>query len=142
MKSRTGFALALALTLLSLTLTACAASAFGLTENTGKRMVITAERADKNAFFMLGTLEVDEGEKIEISAQLAKGSIRVEIIAADAQQSIDKLPEIDGMAPVLTANLQRADGTSGTLPAGNYLLKATCLEKATGTVQIEVKSAA
>lgn len=141
MKSRTGFVLALSLLLLSLTLTACAASAFGLTENTGKRMVINAERADKNAFFMLGTLEVDEGEKIEISAQLAKGSIRVEIIATDAQQSIDKLPDTDGNA-VITANLHSTDGTSGTLPAGYYLLKATCLEKATGTVLIEVKSAA
>ena len=141
MKKEKCYALVLALAILALTLTACGRSTFGVTENTGKRMTITAERADKDAFFMLGTLEVDEGEQLAINANLTKGAIRVEIIAADAEQSIDKLPNMDS-EPALTANLKATESTSGTLSAGSYLLRATCLEKATGTVQIEVSSAA
>ena len=38
----------------------------------------------------------------------------------------------------LTANLHAADGASGTVEPGNYSLKAVCLEKATGTVTVEV----
>ena len=141
MKRRNGFAVILLLTLVVLTLTACARSSFGVTENTGKRMTITAERADKDDFFMLGTLEVDEGEQVEITANLTKGAIRVELIGTPAEQSIDELPDMDG-EPALTADLDTTESASGTLPAGDYMLKATCLEKTTGTVQIEAKSAA
>lgn len=141
MKKEKCYALVLALAILALTLTACGRSTFSVTENTGKRMTITAEQADKDDFFMLGTLEVDEGEQLAATANLTKGAIRVELIAVDAEQSIDKLPDMDG-EPVFTANLKATESASGTLPAGDYLLRATCLEKATGTVQIEVSSAA
>ena len=129
------------LLLLTLMLTACGRSEFGLTENTGKRMTLTAENAEKDAFFLTGSLEVGEGESIVITSDLSKGSIRVEILAAPESQSIDQLPETDGPA-VITANLVRTDGASGTVTAGTYLLRATCLEKATGTVTVEVKPAA
>ena len=129
------------LLLLTLMLTACGRSEFGLTENTGKRMTLTAENAEKDAFFLTGSLEVGEGESIVITSDLSKGSIRVEILAAPESQSIDQLPETDGPA-VITANLVRTDGASGTVAAGTYLLRATCLEKATGTVTVEVKPAA
>ena len=75
-----------------------------------------------------------------ITSDLTKGSVRVEILKAPEEQSVHELPELDG-EPIITANLTAADGASGTVPAGNYLLKATCLEKATGTVRIEVRQA-
>ncbi len=37
---------------------------------------------------------------------------------------------------------QQADRTAGILPKGSYMLRAACVEKATGTVQIAVKPAA
>ena len=49
-----------ALVVLTMVLTACGKSEFGLTENTEKKMTITAERADKDAFFMVGSLEVSD----------------------------------------------------------------------------------
>ena len=140
MKRNRFFAVMLLLALSALLLAACGKSEFGLTENTEKRMIVTAENADKDAFFMVGSLEAEDGEEIAISAQLTKGTVRVEIIGTPAEQSIDGLPEPDGEA-ALTANLSGTDGISGTVPAGSYLLKATCLEKATGTIQIEVKPA-
>ena len=121
----------------ALMLTACGTSEFGMTENTEKRMVITAERAAKDDFFLVGSLTVDEGEQITISSDLEKGSVRVEIFRWGEEQDADTLPETGGEA-TLTANLHAADGTSGTVEPGNYSLKAVCLEKATGTVTIEV----
>ena len=58
MKRSRYLAVLMALIVSSLMLTACGKSEFSLTENTGKRMVITAERADKDAFFAAGSLEV------------------------------------------------------------------------------------
>ena len=66
---------------LMLTLTACGKSEFGLSENDGKHMTITARNADRDAFFMVGSLDVADGEQIEIAANLTKGSVRVEIVA-------------------------------------------------------------
>ena len=128
------------LTMTILTLTACGKSVFSLTENTGKLMTITAENADQDAFFMAGSLEVGDGEGIVIASDLTKGSVRVELMRASEDQSIDKLPETDG-EPTITMNLRSTDGASGTVSAGGYLLKATCLEKATGPVRIEVTAA-
>ena len=128
------------LALLVLMLTGCGKSEFGVTENTGKLIMITADSADKDAFFMTGSLEVADGEQIIISSELTKGSIRVEIVDAPDEQNMNELPEMDSEA-IITANVSRTDGASGTVPPGNYLLRATCLEKATGTVRIEVKPA-
>ena len=129
--------LCLFMALCMLMLTACGKSQFGLTENTEKRMVITAERAAKDDFFLVGSLKVDEGEQITISSDLEKGSVRVEIFRWGEEQDADTLPETGGEA-TLTANLHAADGASGTVEPGNYSLKAVCLEKATGTVTVEV----
>lgn len=125
---------------LALALTACGKSVFTLTENTEKRMTITAENARKDAFFAVGTLKVDDGEQIEIASDLSKGEVRVEILAAPEGQSAEKVPDANG-APILTAVLHGTDGAAGTVPAGGYLVKATCLKPADGTITIEVKKA-
>ena len=68
-----------AVIILLMLLTACGKSEFGVTENTGKSMTITAVNADKDDFFIIGSLEVADGEEITAAADLTKGSIRVEI---------------------------------------------------------------
>ena len=137
MKRIKALALAAALLLTMLMLTACGKSEFGMSENTEKKMTITAQNADKNDFFMVGSLEVEDGEQIAFSADLTKGTIRVELIGTPAEQSIDELPELDDEATV-KAELSGTDEFFETVPAGSYMLKATCLKKATGSVQIEV----
>ena len=139
-KSRGADSIIIVILILMLTLTACGKSEFGVSENTGKQITVTAQNADKDAFFVVGSLDVAEGEQIVITSKLTKGSVRVEIITASEEQRIDKLPDMNGEA-IITANLEKQDGASGTVAAGSYLLRATCLEKATGTVQIEVTPA-
>ena len=140
MKRIKTFAGIFALLLAALLLMACGKSEFGMAENTAKRMTIAADNADKKDFFMVGSLEVEDGEQIVVTSNLKKGSIRVELVGTPAEQSIDQLPEMNGAA-TLTAELTGTDGVSGTVPAGSYLLRATCLEKASGTVEIEVQPA-
>ena len=140
MKRIKALALSAVLLLSVLMLTACGRSEFGMSENTEKKMTITAENADKDDFFMVGSLEVEDGEQIVLSSDLTKGTIRVELIGTPAAQSIEELPELDGKATV-TADLSGTDEAAETVPAGSYLLKATCLKKATGSVRIEVTSA-
>ena len=137
MKRMTSFTMIIALVLSMLVLTACGKSEFGLSENTEKKMTITAENADKDAFFMVGSLEVADGEQIAITSNLTKGSVRVEIIGTPEEQSIDQIPDMNAEA-TLAADLKGMDSVSGTVEAGTYMLKATCLEKATGTVLVEV----
>ena len=137
MKRMTSFTMIIALVLSMLVLTACGKSEFGLSENTEKKMTITAENADKDAFFMVGSLEVADGEQIAITSSLTKGSVRVEIIGMPAEQSIDQIPDLN-VEPTITSSLKSTDSVSGTVAAGTYMLKATCLEKATGTVLVEV----
>ena len=129
------------LVMLALMLTACGKSEFGLSENTSKQMMITAENASRDAFFMVGSLEVEDGEQVVISSSLKKGRVRVEIVKMPEEQSIDKLPDLNA-EPIITADVSSTDEISDAVSAGTYLLKATCLEKATGTVQVAVKPAA
>lgn len=124
-----------------LLLTACGKSEFGLTESTEKRMTITAEHAAKDAFFMAGSLEVADGEQVVITSGLTKGTVRVELVRQPDEQSIEELPDTDGEAAV-TFEVSGTDTVSETVPAGSYMVRATCLKKAGGTVQIEVIPAA
>ena len=123
-----------------LLLTACGKPEFGMKENTGRQMTIEAKKADKDSFFMTGQLEVGEDEQIVITSGLEKGSVRIEIIGTPEEQSIESIPEFDS-EPVIRADISAGEGASGTVPAGDYMLKATCLEKATGSIQVEVKPA-
>lgn len=119
-------------------LTACGKSEFSATVLSEKRITIDAKNADEDATSTVGALEVKDGEKITIDGDLKKGSVRVELFRTDGQQSMDQLPDMDG-EPVMSANLNREDNCTGTVPAGNYSVRATCLEKASGTVDIEVQ---
>ena len=137
MKRMTSFTMIIALVLSMLVLTACGKSEFGVSENTEKKMTITAENADNDSFFMVGSLEVADGAQIAITSNLTKGSVRVEIVGTPEEQSIDQIPDMNAEA-TLAADLKGTDSVSGTVEAGTYMLKATCLEKATGTVLVEV----
>lgn len=118
----------------------CTSSEFHMSSIDNKRMTITAVNSSEGSSFSADALEVEEGEKITITADLKKGSVQVRIVAETEPQSIDTLPDISGDA-IITANLTRNDSQSATLPAGTYAVEATCLEKADGNITIEVQPA-
>lgn len=133
--------LAAVLMMASLLLPSCGKSVFTMSKNTEKAMTIEAKNADKDAFFEVGSLVVADGEQISIKSNLEKGSVTVEIIAEPAEQSADELPDLNS-EPVLTSLAGVEDTTiAGTVPAGDYMVKATVTEKATGTIDIDVTAA-
>ena len=137
MKRPVLFAAVLALVLL---LAGCGKSEFGVIQNDPDRIVISAKNADKDAFFVTGTLEVAEGQQIVAAADLEKGAVRVEIYAAPgAVENVSELTELGDA--ILTGNLKADESAAGGMAAGSYLVKAICLEKATGTVEVTVQPA-
>lgn len=128
------------LALSMMVLSSCESSEFGIVASSDKSMVVNAENADEDCTSMVGILSVEDGEQIEIKADLSEGSIRVEIFEGDIELSDEELPDFDGKA-VITADLKTTESSTGTVPAGVYTLKATSLEKATGTVTVDVTPA-
>ena len=125
--------------LLTLLTTSCGTYEFGAdTDPNGKQSTITAKNADKDDFFAGGTFELADGEQFVITSNMTRGSIQVELFATPEEQSIDELPDLDDKASI-TAVLSDKEEVKKEAAAGSYLLKATCLEKADGTVRIEVK---
>ena len=137
MKKRIAVILALALSVLLLA--ACGKSEFGVIQNDPDRIVISAENAEKDAFFVTGTLEAAEGQQIVAVADLEKGSIRVEIYAApEGEESVNELTDLGDA--LLTGDLKADERFEGGMAAGSYLVKAICLERATGSVEITVEA--
>lgn len=139
MKKRHISVLTTLLVLLAMTLAACGGSEFRVSENTEKKITLEAANADSESFLMTGTLTVAEGEQIRISSSLTKGKIRLELFRTAEEQSADSLPEIGGDVAI-SADLASGDGPTAMsyrAEAGDYMIKAACLEKATGTVEIE-----
>ena len=119
-------------------MTSCQKSEFGMTENTEKYMQVTAKNADKDATFMVGSLEVGEGEAISVDCSIESGGIDVEFIFSGGEQSIEEMPEMD-VEPVFIVKADSiTDKASAEVDPGSYMVKATCTEKATGTIDINV----
>ena len=130
-----------AIMLAFLMLTACGKSEFGgLCDESGKAFTITAERAAKGNYFIGGSLEVEDGEELIFTSNLTKGTIEIVLIPAPEEQSIDKFPSFDD-AGSCKYEFSGTDTASDLVPSGSYLVKASCLRKASGNVQIEVKAA-
>ena len=124
------------LILAMLALTACTTSEFSLEGTEEKKMTVSAKNAEKDSVAAVGGLVVDEGEMVVVTADLTEGSIRVEVMEAEETDE-EEAPDLSGEA-IFTANLESTDSSSAEMNAGEYMVRATCLEQATGTVTIEV----
>lgn len=140
MKKIVSILLTAALAMSMLAMSSCSKSEFGVTDNTEKAMTIEAKKASVDSMFMVGSLKVDEGEQITVASNLENGRVNIEIIPAAVDQSADELPDMDAEA-TLTGEIVPGGGMSGTVEPGDYMVKATVLEKADGTIRIDVTAA-
>ncbi len=101
----------------------------------GKDVVITANRAAADDFILTGSLEVAEGETVTVKPALDKGAITIELIASPAEQSIDELPDVDGDAAYVF-EVSGTEEQSAAAAAGDYMIRITVTEKATGTIHL------
>ncbi|MBQ6471115.1 MAG: hypothetical protein IJJ33_03965, partial [Victivallales bacterium] len=84
------------------------------------------------------SLEVSDGEQVVFTSDLKKGTIGIALIRMPEEQSIDELTDYDD-AESYQYEFSSTDSASDLIPSGSYLVKAVCLKKASGTVQIAVK---
>jgi hypothetical protein len=61
-------------------LTGCGSGEFECDASDAKNVVITADKAAKDSFFLSGSLEVDEGEMIVVEPSLEKGTATIGLI--------------------------------------------------------------
>ena len=102
-------------------------------------MTFEAVNASKGGMIMIGTLEVAEGEELEITPDLKKGMLKLEFIQEDEEQSIDNLPDLDKDA-LITAEVSGTGTQVYGIPAGSYMVRVTVTEKAKGTVTAEIQA--
>ena len=121
----------------AMVLMASCGTEFGLTENTGKAMTVNAKRAAKDSMFVVGVLDVEEGEAISVTSDLEKGEVNLDFLLSENGEYIDEIPDYDG-EPVFVVKAAPEVSSSASLEKGEYYLRATVTEKATGTIKIEV----
>ena len=105
-----------------------------------KSAQIVLNNADPDDFMLSGTIEIENGESLEITPEIRDGSeVSIELIAASENQSPDKAPEI-GEADfdvIINSN----DTISSVVDPGSYMLKVTALSRSDGTISLGVQSA-
>ena len=129
--------LTLALVVSMAMMTSCGKEEFGVTDNSEKSMTINAQNAGKDLFFLSGSLELEEGQKIEITSALEKGTVELGFVSSEGMDNIDELPDTEA-EPMITAIVTGEEVQTYGMTPGSYLVKATVLEKATGTITINV----
>ena len=97
-------------------------------------MTFSAETAEEEASLTAGPLVLEKAGSIAASADLTEGSIRVEIFkAAEGEDA-----ETEGEA-IMTGDLINGESATGTFEPGRYVVKATVLKKATGSVTVKIE---
>ena len=102
-----------------------------------KAAIIEFSNAKEEEYVQGGYLHVEEGEGIEVTSNLNEGGkVLIGFIGADGEQSKDELPDMDSSYEMMISGV----ATQGaTFDSGDYDLKITVLDKATGTLTLSVK---
>ena len=124
-----------------LAMVSCGKHEFSGNLDDDKNMTINAVNADTGDYFVTGTLVVEDGEQVSIDTALEKGEITIEFLDASGLDDPEEVPDVDALEAVATVTVSGNEETVVGVKAGNYLVKATGGEKATGTVDITVRTA-
>ena len=138
-KKTTAFAAAAVLAL-SMIATGCGKveeSSITMDMSDEKAAIIEFSNAKEEEYVQGGYLHVEEGEGIEVTSNFNEGGkVLIGFIGADGEQSKDELPDMDSSYEMMISGV----ATQGaTFDSGDYDLKITVLDKATGTLTLSVK---
>ena len=122
---------------LAMMLTACSGGSLTVDCSNEKVIVITADQATTDNVVLSGSFKVDDGDEIVMESALESGSVKTEFFPMEGDDSDEALPE-DGEESdmVLDAAADDSSEVFWSLPAGDYRIRVTPDEKATGTVTI------
>ena len=122
-------------------MTSCQSSDFAVVSNDINDFSITAENAGDDMSGTSGTLEITDEDEVVVTPALEKGEITIEFLDASGLDDPEEVPDVDALEAVATVTVSGNEETVVGVKAGNYLVKATGGEKATGTVDITVRTA-
>lgn len=137
MKRMKAFIAVALMAVLVFALAACAKSEFNVTESTESKMTFQAVNTSKDVAVTTAELVVFDGDQVSITGNLTEGTIKIELFEITDEATIDNLPNTSEGAIVM-ANISNKDSQTVDMLPGSYLVRATCLEKANGTVDVEV----
>ena len=142
MKKGTIIALIVMLAMSMVILTACGGS-LGVAVNEDNSATITADKAAPESTASAGTMTVEKGQKVVIEPTLEDGGvISVKFIAFGAGEDADAseiVSAADSDNAVLDEEISGTESIEVDIPAGDYMVRADAVEKATGTIQIYLK---
>ncbi len=100
-------------------------------------IVFTADKAAEGDFVMTGTLEVGEDQQILIDSALDPGAAQLEFVNNEGMDNMDEIPE--GAEASYTTDVSGVESQAISFGAGSYMVRVTVTEKATGTIDVQVK---
>ena len=136
MKRRRIIVFAAMLAVAMMVITACGTSEFSIDCSDEKAVHVDADNAKQDDWVVTGSLTVEDGEQVVMTANLEEGEIKIELFGTSGDDSIEELPEIPEGEPAMMFLAKGTDSMSGGLAAGSYMIKATVTEKAKGTIDI------
>ena len=117
----------------------CGTSTFGMVVNDELNIEITAENADEDMTSSTGTFTVGEGDDVHIEPNFQEGEVLVEfypVAAEDVNADVEEMmPEGE---PEFEVEVSGTEPIECGFAAGDYMVKATVLEKANGTAVISL----
>ena len=121
-------------------MTSCQSSEFSLTANDDNSMSITAENAGDDMSSTAGNLTIADTDEIVVTPALEKGEVTLEFFDSSGFTDPEEVPDLDDAEAQATVTVSGSEETVVGVAAGEYLVKATGGEKATGTVEITVRT--
>ncbi len=101
-------------------------------------IVITADKAADGDFLQTGSLVVGADQQIIIDSQLDPGAIRLDFISGEGLDDMEGVPE-EPDSVAYTANVSGVESQAVSFGEGEFMVRVTVTEKASGTVDITVK---
>lgn len=117
----------------------CGKSNFGLVVNEDLNIEITAENAGKDMTGATGTFTVGEGDDVKIEPNFEKGKVLVEFYpTGDSDENADAEAFTPKGKPEFDVEVSGTEPIECGFAAGDYMVRATVLEKASGIAVISL----
>ena len=120
--------------------TGCSESTFAVVINDDLNVEITAENADEEMVGTVSTFTVSEGDGVLIEPNFEEGTVLVEFYPFDASEDMDADEEelMPTGKPEFEVEVTGTDPIECEFAAGDYMVNAEVLEKASGTAVISL----
>ena len=120
--------------------TGCSESTFAVVINDDLNVEITAENADEEMVGTVSTFTVSEGDGVLIEPNFEEGTVLVEFYPFDASEDMDADEEelMPTGKPEFEVEVTGTDPIECQFAAGDYMVNAEVLEKASGTAVISL----